>query len=99
MEGITDKHIELIVTNQAMDAHKRGFLTNYNMDDGVKSGQKIADAQLKSCEKQHLKEMIEWGDDICYEHSIGLMTSRKRCVNCWQSLRDRLKELKKCPKY
>ena len=43
------------------------------------AGLYIAQAQLR--------KMVEWGEEVCTEHSEVYARFRRKCDDCWQALR------------
>ena len=46
------------------------------------TGRQTVKAQLK----QTVRDIKEWGNEPCYDHSIGVMSIRRECPTCWLSL-------------
>ncbi|KKN75185.1 hypothetical protein LCGC14_0383440 [marine sediment metagenome] len=67
--------------------------------DAQKAYDEGADAQLKSCEIQHLEEMIEWIEEnttACYSRDVPDVLSHYTLQsNPVELLKDKLKELRK----
>ena len=51
-------------------------------------------AHHRDIAKLQLKKVMEWGNEPCDEHTVGIRAKLKRhqCIECWQALLEEVRE-------